>query len=217
MARALGGRCQARRFGGNPGGCSRFPLRGAVTGRPLRWPPGRDDKLREDSHRFGGRTQCAAVTWRFCASAWDSSFTQSRGLLRSASADRGATAEASTLGSGWKRNGRALGVSARGDGELGCIGSAFASCFGTMWFSRFGGGASQGHGTSNGFPLCRFTRYQAVVSATRRHLDAPSLRRRGGSTGRCRLRHAVAAGFGRQHCSRRGASALGNDIGSLRC
>jgi hypothetical protein len=130
------------------------------------------------------------VTWRFGASAADSSFTQSNGLsgmLRQA----GRFVRNCGFGRGGKRGGRMVWVSACGIGKLGLCQTTHTSRFDTMYSHGFGravqlalrrrmvseerrfGVANPTRGQSgNRFPLCRFTQLQVVVSAARRWRDA---------------------------------------------
>jgi len=131
--------------------------------------------------RFGGRHPCAAVTWRFCASARDSSFTQSREFLgslrRTGRFDRSGGLRVVVDGVAAARCGFRPATTANWVSSV-----LHTSRFGTMFLATLRWrGITRGHSTSNRFPLCRFTWLRAVASAAGRGRDAPPLRRWGGS------------------------------------
>jgi hypothetical protein len=83
VASAASGFCSERRssrFGDTDGERSQFPLRRAMARQSLRRQAGRGGNCVSLGY-FGVRYPCAAVTWRFGASALDWSITQSRELF----------------------------------------------------------------------------------------------------------------------------------------
>lgn len=202
---------------------------GSMTGRPLRWSVGRGGKLREGIERFGARHPCAAVTWRFGASVLDSSITQSKELLPVGFGRPGAPVGSSGLGRcgsrrslgvgfgpRWRRAGSrrdSRGIAFRHDASVSLRRGGRRSALRrrASGQARFGEAAHRGIIVRAFDFRCRFTRFQAGVSASGREWGRAV--RFGGQRGSAKAGASAFGGARRFGAATHGSLAVGRVSG----